>query len=315
MEASLRYTAPGGHHANGIAERNISTVMSISRAILHHAAIHWPDVADVELWPLAVLHAAHLLNRIPREDTGRSPLELFSCKTWATSKFQDFHVWGCPVYVLGSALSGGRSIPRWKPRLSRGMYVGHSIKFGHSVPLVLDLDTGSITGQFHVVFDDWFQTVPSTSNTKVNFNHNDWYKTFGLTEWQYTPDDDNEDANTATIPVPETTSSGAMHQEYLRAARNHVQPPQPVSLLDDKQRETVQRETVPTPPPTPSSPPPLSSMPLSALNEATAPDASLQREKTHTSDAAETTPPASRQDEVTLTQDSHATSNSVGQHI
>ena len=233
----------------------------------------------------------------------------------ATSKFQDFHVWGCPVYVLGSALSGGRSIPRWKPRLSRGMYVGHSIKFGHSVPLVLDLDTGSITGQFHVVFDDWFQTVPSTSNTKVNFNHNDWYKTFGLTEWQYTPDDDNEDANTATIPVPETTSSGAMHQEYLRAARNHVQPPQPVSLLDDKQRETVQRETVPTPPPTPSSPPPLSSMPLSALNEATAPDASLQREKTHTSDAAETTPPASRQDEVTLTQDSHATSNSVGQHI
>ena len=42
------------------------------------------------------------------------------------------------------------------------MYVGHSIKFGHSVPLVLDLDTGSITAQFHVVFDDWFQGATVT---------------------------------------------------------------------------------------------------------------------------------------------------------
>ena len=37
--------APGGHHANGIAERAIGTIMSISRAMLHHSAIHWPDVA------------------------------------------------------------------------------------------------------------------------------------------------------------------------------------------------------------------------------------------------------------------------------
>ena len=77
--------------------------------MLHHVAIHWPDIADIELWPLAVLHAAHLLNRIPREDSGRSPLELFSRRTWAASKFQDFHVWGCPVYVLDSSLAGGRS--------------------------------------------------------------------------------------------------------------------------------------------------------------------------------------------------------------
>ena len=54
--------APGGHHSNGIAEQNIGTVMSISRAMLHHAALHWPDVTDVELWPLAVLHAVYILN-------------------------------------------------------------------------------------------------------------------------------------------------------------------------------------------------------------------------------------------------------------
>ena len=103
--------APGGHHSNGIAERNIGTVMSISRAMLHHAALHWPDVTDVELWPLAILHAVYILNQIPREDTGRSPLEIFSRKTFPISKFQDFHVWGAPVYILDSTLAAGRTIP------------------------------------------------------------------------------------------------------------------------------------------------------------------------------------------------------------
>ena len=41
----IRHAAPGAHHANGIAERSIATVMLISRAMLHHAAIHWPNVA------------------------------------------------------------------------------------------------------------------------------------------------------------------------------------------------------------------------------------------------------------------------------
>ena len=67
------------------------------------------------------------------------------------------------------------------------------------------------------------------------------------------------------------------------------------------------------PPPAPSSTPPPSPVPLSALNEAPAPNASLQREKTHTSDAAEQTPSAPRQDEVTLTQDSQTTGDSAGQ--
>ena len=187
--------------------------------------------------------------------------------------------------------------------------MGHSIKFGHSVPLILDLDTGSITGQFHVVFDDWFQTVSSTSSVKVNFDHDDWYKTFGLTAWQYIPDDDNDKGTNTSFPPPETTSSGAIQQEYLRAVRNHVQPPKPLSLHD----EQGERENTSSHLPTPSPTPPLSPVPLSALNEAPAPDASLQREKTHTSDAAEPTPSAPRQEEVTLTQGSQTTNDSVRQ--
>ena len=169
FKQTIRHAAPGGHHANGIAERNIATVMSISRAMLHHAAIHWPDVSDVELWPLAVHHAVYTLNRIPREESGRSPLELFGCKTWPTSKFQDFHVWGSPAYVLDSTLAAGRSVPRWTPRSSRSVFVGNSIKQGHGVPLVLNLETGKITSQYHVVIDDWFKTVKATTQKQDQF--------------------------------------------------------------------------------------------------------------------------------------------------
>jgi hypothetical protein len=42
------------------------------------------------------------------------------------------------------------------------MFLGLSQQHASEVPLVLNLGTGSITTQFHVVFDDLFTTVPST---------------------------------------------------------------------------------------------------------------------------------------------------------
>lgn len=180
---TMKHAAVGAHHGNGIAERNIGYVLSISRAMLHHAALHWPNVADVELWPMVVLHAVFILNRIPREDTGLSPLELFTRRTWPRTKLQDLHVWGCPAYVLDGTLSDGKKIPRWKPRSARAVYVGHSLVHASSIPLVLNLSSGNISPQYHVIFDDWFQTVGSSERDQPNFEHDDWYKTFGLSEW------------------------------------------------------------------------------------------------------------------------------------
>jgi hypothetical protein len=189
---TIRHAGVGAHHSNGIAERAISTVMSISRAMLHHSAIHWPDIANVELWSLAVLHAVYVLNRVPREDSGLSPLELFTRATSARSKLFDLHVWGAPAYVLDDTLADGKKLPRWKPRGGRHLYVGSGAignAHSHSIPLILSLDTGKITHQYHVVFDDWFSTVNTTDADQINFDHDDWYRTFGLTEYQYVTDD------------------------------------------------------------------------------------------------------------------------------
>ena len=38
-----RFSGVGSHHQNGHAEHSIQTIMSISRAMMIHAAIHWPD--------------------------------------------------------------------------------------------------------------------------------------------------------------------------------------------------------------------------------------------------------------------------------
>ena len=133
---------------------------------------------------MAVKHACDLLNHLPSESTGRSPLETFSRQSYSIKRLQDFHVWGCPVCVLDSTLQDGKKLPRWKSRSARGMHVGNSPTHGHSVPLILNLETGAITHQHHVVFDDWFQTVDSSTSTPINFEHDQWHKTFGLTEWQ-----------------------------------------------------------------------------------------------------------------------------------
>ena len=174
-----RFAGVGAHHHNGVAERAIQTIMSIARTMMLHSAIHWPDVADAALWPLAVDHAVRLFNLMPNPDNGLSPHDLFTKTRWRQSEFQNFHVWGCPVYVLDKTISDGKKLPRWKPRSARQFYVGMSKKHASSVPLCLNLETGAITPQFHVVFDEDFATVASTPADLPAFDTPAWHSLFG----------------------------------------------------------------------------------------------------------------------------------------
>jgi hypothetical protein len=58
-------------------------------------------------------------------------------------------------------LKDGQKIPKWEPRSRRGQYVGNSLLNASTVGLVRNLQTGSITPQFHLVYDDYFETVHS----------------------------------------------------------------------------------------------------------------------------------------------------------
>ena len=179
-----RFAGVGAHHHNGVAERSIQTVMSIARTMMLHQAIHWPDVATATLWPLAVDHAVYLYNHMPNPTNGLSPHDLMSKTHWPQSQLADCHIWGCPVYVLDKTISDGKKLPRWKPRSTRQIFVGMSKKHASSVPLCLNPETGAITPQFHVVFDDSFTTVASSDDSLPDFGSDEWHKLFGDSTYQ-----------------------------------------------------------------------------------------------------------------------------------
>jgi len=61
----IRCSGVGAKWQNGAAEGAISVVSSRARTMMIHAALHWPEVEDAALWPLAVQHALHLYNHTP----------------------------------------------------------------------------------------------------------------------------------------------------------------------------------------------------------------------------------------------------------
>ena len=100
-------------------------------------------------------------NRLPAVDTGLSPNELWSSTRSTNNDLRRTHPFGCPVFVLDPALQDGNKLPKWNARARRGMFVGFSPLHSSLVPLVLNITTGKITPQYHVIFDDKFQTVVS----------------------------------------------------------------------------------------------------------------------------------------------------------
>lgn len=160
-DQSQSFSGVGAQHQNAKAERAIQTVMWMARSFMLHVSMHWSErgVDDIALWGFAVKHATWLYNRIPNRYTGVTPLELLT-KTKADHRdLSRTHVWGCPVYVLDPALQDNKKIPKWNKRARQAQFVGFSEQHSSLVAKVRHLVTGHISPQYHVVFDDLFQTV------------------------------------------------------------------------------------------------------------------------------------------------------------
>jgi hypothetical protein len=149
------------HHQNGISERAIHTVSESARAMLLHAAIHWPKEISLDLWPLAMDYAIWIWNRMPRKESGLAPVEIFCGATVDKTILRNTHVFGCPAYVLDPKIQDGKKLPRWQPKSCRGQFLGFSKRHACTIGLIWSLKTGSISPQFHAVFDDQFTTIPS----------------------------------------------------------------------------------------------------------------------------------------------------------
>ena len=105
------------------------------------------------------------------------------------------------MYILDPHLQAGQKLPRWQPRSKRGVFMGFSHLHSSEVRLVLNLDTGSITPQYHVVFDDHFSTVSSVE--RENDPPDNWAE-LCLENATYIPNETVKSTNETSQVMPNT---------------------------------------------------------------------------------------------------------------
>ena len=88
-----------------------------------------------------------------------SPEEVFYRVKMDYNELRQARAWGCPTYTLKCHLQNGHKLPKWEPHAWCGIFLGISKQHSSKAPQVLHLSTGAISLQYHVVFDDYFQTV------------------------------------------------------------------------------------------------------------------------------------------------------------
>jgi hypothetical protein len=170
---TISFCGVNAHFQNGIAEKRIRDLSEQARKQLLHAKARWPSAIEINLWPYALRNANDIRNTIPDKEDGSSPLERF-CRSNIRPKLRNNHTFGCPVYALKDELQGSKGLPKWNPRARLGINLGPSPRHASSVNLVLKLDTGLVSPQFHVQYDDFFETVRPSAGNPPTFS-----------QWQY----------------------------------------------------------------------------------------------------------------------------------
>lgn len=158
----LTFSGVGAHHQNGRAEKRIRDLQDLARTSLIQANRMWSDAISAHLWPYALRHANDSINKTHFKGKDLTPIELFSGSDVIPNITQS-HPFGCPAYALDGIVQSGQKAPKWSSRARMAVYLGASPQHASTVGLLLSLTTGLISPQFHVRYDDTFQTLRKPS--------------------------------------------------------------------------------------------------------------------------------------------------------
>jgi hypothetical protein len=157
----------GAHHQNGSVERYIGHLTGKARTMLLHSMQHWPLEVSAAFWPFAFNYAKCVHNFTRRRGESKSPFELFTDET-PPIKPSDFRVFGCPAFVLSNEMQDGKATHKFsKARSYMGVFVGLSPAHAGSVPLIFNPSTKLVSPQYHVIFDEGFETSTSTNTAEL----------------------------------------------------------------------------------------------------------------------------------------------------
>jgi transposase InsO family protein len=163
---TLSFAAVGAHHQNGVAEKRIGDLQRRATTLLLHAERRWPDAINTHLWPYALRAANDARNNAPTYKQDECPISKF-CSTARLPSLKNQHHFGCPVYVLSKEIQDGKKARKWKDRTRVGINLGYSPRHAHSVSLILNLETGLVSPQFHCSYDDLFETTTGTQARSI----------------------------------------------------------------------------------------------------------------------------------------------------
>ena len=161
---NLSFVGVNAHHQNGHAERRIRELQGIARTNILHAIKRWPKGITTNLWPYALRMASDSFNNSPNLQSSQkqTPLQIISGSDVDTN-LKHYHSFGCPAYILSSELQQGKPFGKWKSRAEVGIYLGRSPHHNRNVGLILNRSTGLVSPQFHVKYDNNFDTVDEIS--------------------------------------------------------------------------------------------------------------------------------------------------------
>lgn len=256
-QQGLTFASVNAHHQNGKAENRIRQLQDMARTMLIFAAKRWPEAVTTNLWPYAIKMANDSINATPWLNNPHrlSPEQAFSGTTVRENP-KHWHHFACPAYVLDDALQQGRRRPRggkWMERARIGLYLGRSPQHSRNVALVLNIQTGRVSPQFHVTLDSLFYTVKNA--TKQERPNSRWQELAGFVTApkRRTRDTPAPDAEFTLLP-PHGASEGAPtlspFPPQLERETQPVAPPtqgQPTQI--QQQRPTAENPAENSPPP------------------------------------------------------------------
>ncbi|CAB9526635.1 Retrotransposon protein [Seminavis robusta] len=199
---TITYAAVNAHHMNGHAEKKIRDLQEAARTMILHAKQRWPNAVTANLWPFAIRYANDMANSTPilKKGDHATPLELFSGVD-VEPKVKNTHTFGSPVYVLDARIQQGQRLSKWEHKARIGMYLGISPRHSRKVALILSLQTGLVSPQFHCQFDDLCDTLKRNSGNKLPPSK--WQQKAGFEE-------DNDDEPSLSRRARTTTRFGTV---------------------------------------------------------------------------------------------------------
>ena len=157
---SISFCGVNAHFQNGIAEKRIRDLQDQARTMMIHAAHRWPRAISNSLWPYA-MRLANEIRNCTMMVNAKTPVEHFSGVS-LKPRLKEFHQFSCPAYVLINQLQAQQKVSKWLERARIGIYLGLSPRHATNISLILNPRTGLVSPQFHVRYDDNFDTVKGT---------------------------------------------------------------------------------------------------------------------------------------------------------